>query len=91
MCEYCVTKKKSSRLCLHSTESCATLAQTPILFILFEQVNELYQKHPRPFQIHLSMTLVMISVLNERPRDRFASHIGTDVTVSHLSAIVSTQ
>jgi hypothetical protein len=47
--EYCATKKKCYCLYLHSTESCATLAQTPVLFVLSGQVNELYQKHPRPF------------------------------------------
>jgi hypothetical protein len=77
MSEYGVTKKKCYRLCLHSTESCATLAQTPVLFILSGQVNELYQKHPRPFQIlQPNMTLVMISLLNEVPRERFATQIG---------------
>ena len=77
MSEYGVTKK-CYRLCLHSTESCATLAQTSVLFTLSGQVNELYQKHPRPFQIlQPSMMLVMISMLNEGPRESFAAQIGT--------------
>lgn len=78
MSEYCVTKQASYRLGLHHTESCTTLAQTPVLLMLSRQVNELYQKHQRPFQIlHLSMTLVMISVLNVEPRERFAAQVGT--------------
>ena len=78
MYEYCVTKKKSYRLCSQSTESCATLAQTPVFFLILSgEVNELYQKQPRIFQIlQLTMT-VLISVLNEGPRERFAAQMGT--------------